>query len=169
MVATTDPGGPVRRSQQRCDLDLGEVADLGRVEPFLGDRQHAGDQFGLLWRFERRIVEERADRGQPGVAGPRAVGARLLQVGEELADGGGVEVFEQQLRGRSPGALVHEAQKQPEAVAVCGDGVGAGVALADEPVGEEPLQQGRQRGHGRCSQMSSSRCAASASSWGAAS
>ena len=60
-------------------------------------------------------------------------------MGEERADRVPVEVFEEELRRCLPGPVVNEPEEQPEAVAVGSDGVGAGVALADEPLGEEPL------------------------------
>ena len=62
-----------------------------------------------------------------------------------------------------------EAQQQPERVAVGGDGVRAGLALADQPVGEERLQGRGERGH-RPTLLVCGRggAAASASSSGAA-
>jgi hypothetical protein len=49
--------------------------------------------------------------------------------------------------GSLAGAVLGEADQQPEGVPVGGDGVGAGVALAGEAVGEERLQRGGQSGH----------------------
>ena len=40
--------------------------------------------------------------------------------------------------------------KQPQRVAIGGDGVRAGVALNRQPLGEERLDGGCQRGHDRC-------------------
>ena len=51
--------------------------------------------------------------------------------------------------GRLAGAVGGEGQQQPEGVAVGGDGVRAGGALADQPVGEEGLQRRGQRAHRR--------------------
>ena len=71
--------------------------------------------------------------------------------------------------GGLPVRLCGEDQQQPERVAVGGDGVRAGLALADQPVGEERLQGRRERGHRqRLLAMRSSRSAARASSSGAA-
>ena len=63
-----------------------------------------------------------------------------------------------------------EAQQQPDGVAVGGDGVRAGLALLEQPVGEERLQGGGERGHRGSTFpiIGSSRSAASASSSGAA-
>ncbi len=91
---------------------------------------------------ERRVVEERADGGQAGVAGAGAVVAFLFQVVEEGPDDGGVEIGQVQLARLLAGALTHEAQDQPPGVAVGGDGVGAGVALPGQPFGEVRLEGG---------------------------
>ena len=87
---------------------------------------------------------------------------------EERRDHRRVQILELQLRWRLAGLLVHELQQQPEAVAVGSDRVRAGVALAREAIGEERLQQRRERGHDCSSQVRSSRSAASESSCGAA-
>src|SRR5206468_3083596 len=96
-----------------------------------------------------------------------AAAALVLEVREERDDRGRVEILEHKLGWRLPGPLVQERQQQPEAVAVGGDRVRAGVALAGETIGEERLQQRRQRGHRGPSQLRSSRSAASAKSSGA--
>jgi hypothetical protein len=92
-------------------------------------------------------VEERVDRGQPRVAGANAVASFVLQVGEKRGDRRGVEILKLQPRWCCPGALVHEGQQQPEAVAVGGNRVRAGVALLSETFDEERLQQRRERAH----------------------
>ena len=53
-----------------------------------------------------------------------------------------------------------KAEQQPEGVAVGGDGVRAGLPLADQPVGEEGLQGGGEGAH-RFASSSASRSAAS--------
>ena len=73
-------------------------------------------------------AEERVDRREAGVAGLDAAAAVVLQVLEERADQRGVEVLEVELRRRLAGPLLRKAEQQPEGVAVCGDGVRAGVA-----------------------------------------
>ncbi len=47
------------------------------------------------------------------------------------------------------GPLGDEAEQEPERVAVARDRVRAGIALACETFGEESLQRGSERGHGR--------------------
>src|SRR5262249_17352314 len=88
----------------------------------------------------------------------RIAASRLLRVrgllprpcsrgSRNVAISGGVEVGDVELAGVLAGALGGEAEQQPPGVAVAGDGVAAGAALADEPVGEERLQGGSERGH----------------------
>ena len=67
--------------------------------------------------------------------------------------------------GLFPGAGGGERQEQPPGVAVGGDRLRAGVPLPGEPVGEERLQDGGERGHGRSSHAPS-RCPAAAISSG---
>ena len=71
----------------------------------------------------------------------------LFEVVQERGDQRGVEVGDVELAGVLAGALGGEGQQQPPGVPVAGDGVAAGAALADEPVGEECLQRRRERGH----------------------
>ena len=61
-----------------------------------------------------------------------------------------------------------EAEQQPEGVAISSDGVGACLALADEPVGEERLKGRGERRHRAASKAASNRSAARRSSSGEA-
>ena len=89
-----------------------------------------------------------------------------FQMGEERRDQRGVDVADVEPGGRFAGAIVGEDQQQPQRVAIGGDGVRAGVALNRQPLGEERLDGGCQRGHDRCPLGCSSHCAATASSFG---
>jgi hypothetical protein len=94
----------------------------------------------VLGVAQRGEAEERADGGEAGVAGSHAVAACGLEVFEKRRDERGVEVGQIQLGGLFAGALVSEDEEQPPPVAVGGDGVGAGLTLMDEAVGEERLE-----------------------------
>ena len=89
-------------------------------------------------------------------------------MGEERRDQRGVDVADVEPGRRFAGAIVREDEQQPQRVAVGGDGVRAGVALGRQPLGEERLDGGCQRGHDRCPLCCSSHCAATASSSGVA-
>ena len=122
----------------------------------------------MLRVAQRRVVEEGADGSQPGVAGAGAVVALLLEMVKEGADGGGIQVGQVEFEGLLAGPVAHEAQQQAPGIPVGGNGVRAGVALADQPVRKIRLQGRRERAHGLAPCARSRRPAASASSSGTA-
>ena len=100
VVASAEPRGPVRGGEQRSGFFFGEVVDSAAVVAFGRDREHPGDHGGVFGVAERGVSVERVDRREPRVAGPGAVAAVLLEMGEERADQLGVEVVEIELRWR---------------------------------------------------------------------
>ena len=140
-VPAADPGRPVRRRQQRVDLLRREVFDQPPLVALAGDGQDAAALVGVGRLLERDVLEEGMDRRQACVAAPGAVAAFLLEVIEEVADEGRVQILEGQLRRGLPQSLFGEPQEQAEGVPVSGDGVRAGPALPQETVGEERLDQ----------------------------
>jgi hypothetical protein len=92
------------------------------------------------------VLEQGVNRGEAGAA----VAPLLFEVLQERADEGSVEVGEAELAGCLAGPVAGEGEPEPGGVAVNrggGDGVGAGLLLPDEPVGEEPPQGGGEVGH----------------------
>ena len=120
----------------------------------------------MLGVAESGVAEQRVDSGQPRVAGARAVAPVAAQVFQEGSDEIGVEVVQAQLAGRGAGAGLGEGQQQAEGVPVGGHGVAADLALGDQPVGEEGLQDRGEGGHGAPPVRASRRPAARASSSG---
>ena len=114
--------------------------------------------FGVV---QREVAEQGVDRGQPVVAGGGAVVAVAFEVIEERGDQRRVELGDVQGGGRLAEAFGGEGQQQPEGELVGADGVRAGGPLADQPVGEEGLQRGGERGHRRAPYRVCSRWAAS--------
>ena len=113
------------------------------------DREHSLDDRGVFGMVQRGVAEQGVDRGQPGVAGARAVAASCSRWSRNAAISGASRSAMSR-RGRFlPGPGVRVLSSSLERVAVAGDGVRAGVALRDEPVGEERLQRRRERAHGR--------------------
>src|SRR5882724_5851605 len=167
-VAQAGPGGPVRGGQQGVCLGLAEVAQLVALCSLGGDGQDPGDEPGVFGVTQRRVAEEGADGGQARVPGAHAIAPFLLQVVQEAGDEGRVEVGQVQLAGLLAGAVLRVAQQEPPAVAVGGHGVGAGVALAGEPAGEERLQGGGESAHEAAPSPVWRRSAARASSSGTA-
>ena len=123
VIAPTGPGVAIGRGEQRLDFGFGQERDQRFLEPLGRDREHAADRVGVFGVFERCVVEQRADCGEPGVAGADAVAAFVLEVIEERADQRRVEIVEIQLAGLLAGPLGGEREQQPERVAVGSDRV----------------------------------------------
>ena len=149
VVAPAGAGGLVAGGQERVGLVRGEVGDVGAVAALAGDGQDPLDQRPVLGMAQGRVGEQRVDRRQPGVAGPDAVAAVVLQVLQERGDRRGVEVGQAERARRLPRAGGGKAEQQPERVTVGGDRGRAGVTLADQPAGEELLQDGSEVTHRR--------------------
>ena len=129
-VASSFPAVLWRRLDQRDGLLRGEEGHDSSFEPFGGDAQHTGDHRGMFGVAQRGVAEQCADRGEPQVAGSRAVVAVGFKVLEERGDQRLVEIAPVQRRRRDSGPVVGEAQQQAQAVAVGGDRARAGVQLA---------------------------------------
>ena len=168
VVAAAGAGGPVRGGEQGLGLRTGEERDDRLVGPLGRDRQDPGDVGGVLGVAQRREAEQGVDRGQPGVAAADGVAPLALEVVEERADHGRVQVSDIEPARWGSGARRGEAEQQPQGVAVGGDRVRAGPALGDQPLGEERLHGRGDRGHRGSPGAAPSRRAASASSSGAA-
>jgi hypothetical protein len=100
------------------------------------------------------------DGCETAVAGDHTVVAVVFEVVEERGDERRVEFGDVERAGGLGGAFGGEADEEPEAGLVGGDGVGAGVALADQAVGEEGLEGGGERAHRGAPKRASSRSAA---------
>jgi hypothetical protein len=81
VVAAPGPGRRVRRREHGVDLVAVEEADGRVIVAFGRDGKDAGDECRMLGNVQRRVAEQRVDRGQPGVAGGDTVVAAGLQMG----------------------------------------------------------------------------------------
>ena len=97
VITPAVPRVPVGCGGERLGFRAGQPGDGRLGGPFGGDRQDLRDQLGMLGIVQRRVAEERADRGQPRVAGRDAAAPLFFQVGEERADRSGVQVGDRQL------------------------------------------------------------------------
>jgi len=147
VVSSPCPAVAVAGGEQGFDLWLGEVADDGTFEALGRDRQDPGDALSVLRVFQGRVAEQRVNRRKSRVAGPDAVAALEFQVVQEGGYQGRIKIGEVQPRGRESGPGGGVAQQQPQGVAVGRDGVLAGPALPDQPVGEEGLKGRREQAH----------------------
>jgi len=89
-----------------------------------------------------RVLEEGSDRGQAKIAGADGVVAVILDVIQERTDERRIEIVQRELRGRFFEMLLRKSEKQPERIAVRGDGVGTDLALIHKAVSKKGLKQG---------------------------
>ena len=104
--------------KQRFDFGAGQKRHDPLVEPLWRDVEHALDEVRVLGMLQRRIGEERADRGQPEVTGPDAVAAFFFQVVEEGGDHVRGQVSPVQLLRSRAGFVLDEDEQQTHRVAV---------------------------------------------------
>jgi hypothetical protein len=168
VIATSGPAGLVAAAEQRVDLVVGQVGDEVALGAFGGDGQHALDGSGVFGVVQREVAEQRVDRGEPAVARGDAVVTVVLEVGQERRDQRCVEFCDVERARAFAGSFGGKDEQEAEPGPVGGDGVGAGVALADQPIGEEGLQRRGERAHRLAPKRASSRSAASAISSGEA-
>jgi site-specific DNA recombinase len=160
VIAPSRPGGPVRCGHEGIRLVGCEEVDLGAVVSLGGNRQDSLDQRGVLGMTQSGVVEQGSDGSQASVAGAGAVVAIMFEMGQEGPDQFGVDVGYVQLgRGRS-GAGLGEGEQHPKRVTVGGDSARAGLALAEQAIGEPGLDCRGERGHGLASSKRSRRSAA---------
>jgi len=121
---------------------MGEEVNQGAVLAFGGDGQDTLNVSGVGGLLKGDVLEEGADRGETEITGTSAIVSVFFTMIEESADERGVEIVQRELGREFVELLLGEPEKQPEGVAVRGDGVRAGLSLTDEAVGEKGLQQG---------------------------
>ena len=97
MVPPADPGGRVRRRNQRIDLLTREVCDRSSLVTFARNRQDPATQVRATWFLERNLAEEGMDGRQTGIPGSDAVGTFGFEVVEELTDEACVQFFQGKL------------------------------------------------------------------------
>jgi hypothetical protein len=107
-----------------------------------GHGQDTPNVIGAAGFLKRGVLEEGTDRSQAKVAGAGAIVAVALNMIQESADKRGVEIVQHKLRRRFLKLPLGKSEKQPEGIAVRGDGVGAGLALIHKAISEKGLKQG---------------------------
>src|SRR5208282_3556620 len=164
VIAPPGPGRLIRCGQQGIDLWARQEIDEGSSEALTGDRKHALNLCGILWRLEGRVAKEGMNRREAQVAAADADTLAVLQVIKEGNNQRRVDFLEVQPRRRLMQCSFGELQQLPECIAIGTDCVGACLPLLHQALGEEALQQWRQAGmlgHVRSSQRRSSRRIAS--------
>jgi hypothetical protein len=138
-IAATYPGGRIRGGDERGSFLIGQEFDRRTRVALVWDRQYLLALERVCRLRVRDESKERADGGEPNVAGLRAAGPYLLKMIEECADEFCVEILEAQPRRRPRQALGSENQHEPERVSVGGDCMRTRTKLQLEPVGEKAL------------------------------
>ncbi len=139
VISPPGPGVPVGCCDDGIELGADQKADFGPLAAFGGYGQHSGDELGVLGVAQGAIVKERADGGQAGVSGAGTVVTFLLEVIQEGADGGGIEIGQVQ-----PGWLFCLSGHTGSAAATArrplgSDGAVSRMSFVDQPLGEEHL------------------------------
>ena len=148
-------GGRSQRERSGLASSASTSAGVGsppaRVGPLGRDGQHPLDDRGVLGMAQRGEAEQRPARRPAG----RCAAARVTAVRSRWSRNAPMTGRRGRRgparRGRCPWCPARSKQ-QPEAVAVGGDGVRAGVLLRHEPLGEERFQSRRDRAH-RCASV----------------
>src|SRR3546814_258712 len=91
------------------------------------------------------IPEEGPDGGKPRIAASRAIASRHFNMDEEVADHFGIKVGDAQARRRLTRSRGNKANQKPERIAISRDRMAACLHLRAKPVGEEALEQRRER------------------------
>src|SRR6516165_1670203 len=168
VIAPAKPSVLIGSGEHGLDLLVREKGHHRSGLTLVRNGEHALDVCRESRLLERCVVEERADRGQPRIAGAGATASLLFETGEEASDQIRIQVRQVELRRTLVAFALSKAQQQTERVAVGGDRMGTYLALCEEALGEKALQQCRQgRGaHGDPPQRRSRRNAACFSSSG---
>jgi hypothetical protein len=110
----------------------------------LSKRLDRGGVFGVP---QRRVREQRPDRGQAQVPGPGAVVPVVFAVLQERGDRRRVEIGPVEPMHRPVVAVSGERDEQTHRVAIDRDRARADPSLCDQPVREEALHRRSDRGH----------------------
>src|ERR1017187_501751 len=121
MIAPTEPGGPVRASQECVDLVSLKKSDDRRVESLLWDGEYPLDHPGVFGAAQGRVAIQRMDRGQAGVACGDRVRAIVLEMVKESSDGRDIEISQIEYCGLLGEPNLGIAQQQAERVPIRGD------------------------------------------------
>ena len=142
-VSPARPAARVGSGQQRLDLFAAQKVDGPACVAFARDGEDALAEQGLGRLPKSHVPEEGVNRGEAGVAGAGAVAPGALQMLQEVSDQGGVELLDREVGGGLAQSFAGEPEEQAEGIPVPGNGMGAGLPLAEQALLEEGLQERR--------------------------
>jgi hypothetical protein len=113
-IATTGPRRDVRLAKNGFDLVTGEMRNDSSVGSLDGDRQDAPAYIEGGGHPELHVMDERSNRGEPGISRRRGAATLLFQVHEKRQDELRIEIFEIESRRHALQARSHEVEKEFE-------------------------------------------------------
>jgi hypothetical protein len=122
------------------ELDRALFVALGR------DGQHLLTLQRALRLFIGNEAEERAQGGEPAVAGFRGAGALVLEMIEERDRECCIQILQTQIRWLPSETCRRKGKQQSEGVAIGRDSMRTGAELGLQPPGEDALNERRERG-----------------------
>ena len=140
-VATATPGPQVRSGEYGLNLIAREKPEQGFLETFHRYRQDLLSQMQGWRRLQGHVAGKGAHCGQSRIAAAHRVVAFGFQVREEVQYQRRIGVIERQLGRWFAGFAFGIAQQQPEGVAIGHHGSRTGVAVLEQPLGKEALEQ----------------------------
>jgi hypothetical protein len=111
VIATPEPGRLIGGGEERFLLSTGQRRDELALELLRRDREDALASRAVRGLLERDETKERMDRGESRIARPHAVTSLLLEMLEKRCDERGVEIGQQQGRGRLVQAVLYEREQ----------------------------------------------------------
>jgi len=140
------PGRAIERNEDGADLFVAEAAQEWSVETFHRHGENAlpgGQKLGAdVGEGEAR---ETAHGGEAGVARAHGVAAGAFQMGEKREHVLRRDRGQRELINRTAQVVAEKAQQQAEGIAVGGDSLWAHLAMGEEVLREESLEEGRER------------------------
>src|SRR6266498_3463323 len=140
-ISPSDPGGVVRAVQNCLDFLVVKERHDAALESFARDSEDALAEERMRRIREGDVSEEGMERRESCVAAASGIAAVLLEMVEELAEEGGVEIGDREAGGGATETLGREAQKQTESVAIGCHRVWARAPLLEQAGGKEGLQK----------------------------
>src|SRR5579862_1696076 len=144
MVAASGPHGLIRCRKQCRDFNRIEERHGALDVPFAGQSKNPLALQQPCRFAHGDVMEERPDRGQPGVTAARAIATGGFDMQQEVADQLGIKILDSESCRRLAPLLACEAEQKTERVAITRDRVRTRLYLRAESLSKEALEQCRE-------------------------
>jgi hypothetical protein len=139
------PGRAIGRREQGIDFRSRQEPQQGSIEALRRNGERAFDDRQGRRVADGGVVEERAQRRETRVAGPRAIVAGAFEVIEKRQQQGRIQVSQGDGRRRLVQPVLCVGQQQSERIAVAGHRTRTRLPLGEQMLVKEILQQRRER------------------------